>query len=268
MSLINQMLQDLSTRAPAPADVLGGVRLAEQQRLAPRPGGRAFVFVALVAGVAAALVSVLERAQPPVAAIAQSAVPETTPAAPVPPRMELVRFQLAMALAEIPAGPPRRRERALAGAAAEPQPQAELAAVEVTAPRAEDEPTATTAAEISAESRRRLARQAIARKDYASALALLEPNAPAVQDDPEYHGLLASAYQRLDRHGDAARKYEALLQAQPEQAYWWAGLGLSRDALGDTPGALQAYAQAREGGRLEPRVLDHIKQRTAALQAG
>lgn len=263
MSLINQMLQDLSTRAPTPADMLGGVRIAD--RPAARPGGRAFVFVALVAGFAAALVTVLEQAQPPAPVMVEAAAP-IVPAS-VPPRLELARFQLALALAEVPSEPPRRRARSVPATAEAPRPEAELAAVEVSAPRGETAPAAA-AAELSAESRRRLARQALGRQDFASALALLEPNPPAVADDPEYHGLLASAYQRLDRHGDAAREYEALLQAQPDQAYWWAGLGLSRDALGDTPGALQAYAQARESGRLEPRVLEHIKRRTAALQAG
>jgi MSHA biogenesis protein MshN len=111
------------------------------------------------------------------------------------------------------------------------------------------------------------ARVDLARGDAASAVTRLEPAPPPIANDPEYHGLLASAYQRVGRHEDAARVYQRLLQVQPAVAQWWAGYGLSRDALGDAPAALNAYAQARQLGRLDPRVLEYIDRRTAALQA-
>lgn len=94
----------------------------------------------------------------------------------------------------------------------------------------------------------------------------LETSPPAVTADPEYHGLLAAAYQRLERHQDAAREYQALVQAQPAEGHWWAGLGISRDVLGDTTGALGAYSQARQLGHLDPRLLDYVTRRIAALQ--
>ena len=116
--------------------------------------------------------------------------------------------------------------------------------------------------------RRLAARLELARNNATAAVALLEHDAPAVAEDPEYHGLLASAYQRLNRHEDAARTYQGLSQLQPGVAQWWAGYGLSRDALGDVPGALAAYRQARTLGGLDPRVLDHINRRSAVLAAG
>ena len=115
--------------------------------------------------------------------------------------------------------------------------------------------------------RRLLARIELTRGQPAAAVAVLEPDPPAVERDPEYHALLASAYQRVNRHEDAARSYQALARAEPYQAAWWAGYGLSRDALGDGAGALAAYARARQLGNLDPRVLEHINQRTLALQA-
>jgi hypothetical protein len=42
---------------------------------------------------------------------------------------------------------------------------------------------------------------------------------------------------------------------------------MSRDALGDIQGALSGYARARQIGGLDPRVLEHINRRAAALQA-
>jgi predicted Zn-dependent protease len=115
--------------------------------------------------------------------------------------------------------------------------------------------------------RRLAARLDLLRGQPALAVQRLEPARPPVNADPEYHGLLASAYQRLERHEEAARLYQQLTQAQPGEAHWWAGYGLSRDALGDAAGALAAYAQARGLGRLDPRVLEHINRRTATLQA-
>jgi MSHA biogenesis protein MshN len=115
--------------------------------------------------------------------------------------------------------------------------------------------------------RRLAARLALARGQPQLAVQQLEVGVPTVAADPEYHGLLASAYQRLNRHEDAARIYQSLAQLQPGEAHWWAGYGISRDALGDVPGALAAYAQARQLGHLDPRVLEHINRRTAALQS-
>jgi len=115
--------------------------------------------------------------------------------------------------------------------------------------------------------RRLLARIELMRGRPDAAVAALEPDPPALERDPEYHALLASAYQRMNRHEDAARSYQALARAEPYQAAWWAGYGLSRDALGDSAGALAAYSRARQLGNLDPRVLEHINQRTLALQA-
>jgi MSHA biogenesis protein MshN len=116
--------------------------------------------------------------------------------------------------------------------------------------------------------RRLAARLELARNNGAAAVALLEREPPTVAGDPEYHGLLASAYQRVGRHDAAARTYQNLAQLQPGVAQWWAGFGLSRDALGDAPGALSAYTQARTLGGLDARVLEHINRRSAALSAG
>jgi MSHA biogenesis protein MshN len=115
--------------------------------------------------------------------------------------------------------------------------------------------------------RRLGARLDLARGQPGRALLRLEASPPSVAADPEYHGLLGSAYQRLARHEEAARVYQGLTQLQPAEPHWWAAYGLSRDALGDRAGALAAYAQARQLGGLDPRVLEHINRRTAALQA-
>jgi len=114
--------------------------------------------------------------------------------------------------------------------------------------------------------RRLVARLELARGRPAGAAEALERNPPPIEQDPEYHALLASAYQRLNRHEEASSVYRGLTRVQPEQASWWAGYALSRDALGDVPGALAGYARARQLGGLDPRVLEHIDRRAAVLQ--
>ena len=115
--------------------------------------------------------------------------------------------------------------------------------------------------------RRLLARLELARRRPAGAVAALENDPPPLESDTEYHGLLASAYQRLNRHEEASRSYRALAEAQPGNAAWWAGYAMSRDALGDATGALAGYARARQAGGLDPRVLEHINRRSAVLQS-
>jgi len=115
--------------------------------------------------------------------------------------------------------------------------------------------------------RRLVARLELARGRPAGALAALDQGVPPVENDVEYHALLASTYQRLNRHEEASRTYQGLTRVQPEQARWWAGYAMSRDALNDVSGALAAYARARQLGGLPARVLEHIDRRTAVLQA-
>ena len=114
--------------------------------------------------------------------------------------------------------------------------------------------------------RRLAARIELARNQPKTALAALETDPPPLALDPEYHGLLASAYQRLGRHQDAARVYQGLTQSQPGEAHWWAGYAISRDSLGESAEALKAYAQARKLGQLDARVLEYIDRRVAALR--
>ncbi|MGH8481078.1 MAG: tetratricopeptide repeat protein [Nevskiaceae bacterium] len=115
--------------------------------------------------------------------------------------------------------------------------------------------------------RRLAARVDLASDRPAAAVEVLLRDPPPVERDVDYHALMASAYQRLGRHEEASRGYRELLRVQPDEANWWAGYGLSRDALDDAAGALAAYARARQLGGLDPRVLEHIDRRAAALQA-
>lgn len=112
------------------------------------------------------------------------------------------------------------------------------------------------------------ARLRIDQGELADARAVLERAAPPVQDDPEYHALLAALYQRLGLYAQAAQTYRGALQAQPRNGVWWLGLGLALEGAGDRVTALQAYQRAQQSGTLDAEVLRYVETKITALQTG
>ncbi len=110
------------------------------------------------------------------------------------------------------------------------------------------------------------ARLRIDQGESGDARAVLERAAPAVQDDPEYHALLAALYQRLGLYEQAAQTYRGALQAQPRNGVWWLGLGLALEGTGDRSNALQAYQRAQQSGTLDSEVLRYVESKITALQ--
>lgn len=246
--------------APAPAVSLAPATTVEPVRPAPRPKPRAAPPKA--------------EPQPEVAAAVESA-PATstiTPSASGPTAAALY----AEARRALESGDEASAEGLLVQAlSADPELHAareDLGTLQVRTGRLDDaERVARAGLDLAAGwvgYRRLAARIELARRRPAAALEILQQGVPAVETDTEYHALLASAYQRLNRHEDASRVYQNLARVQPELPAWWAGYGMSRDALNDVPGALAGYARARQLGGLDPRVLKHIDRRTAALQGG
>lgn len=76
------------------------------------------------------------------------------------------------------------------------------------------------------------------------AVSLLSTASPAVNEDTEYHDLLASAYLASRQYEGSAGSYQALLQQDSNEARWWYGLAASLDALGRSAEATSAYEQA------------------------
>ena len=277
MSLINKMLRDLSGQERAAGNVMSGIQIpaASRRDAAAR---RLALLLVLVAGFSSVLWLALGRDMRPPAPAAAVAPSPVAAALPVPSRLRLDTDLSQLPAPATPADSPAVDAAAPPGGAAQGAPAAAAERPSGTRPVLREghavqvRPTAAAPAPAddsmsSAALRRAAARLDLARGQPTAAVERLEPAAPPVTQDPEYHGLLGAAYQRLGRHAEATRVYRALLETQPEEAHWWAAYGLSRDALGDAPGALAAYAQARKQGSLDPRVLEHINRRTAALQA-
>jgi MSHA biogenesis protein MshN len=110
------------------------------------------------------------------------------------------------------------------------------------------------------------ARLRIDQGELRDARAVLERAAPPVQDDPEYHALLAALYQRLGLYEQAAQTYRGTLQAQPRNGVWWLGLGLALEGAGDRTNALQAYQRAQQSGTLDSEVLRYVESKITALR--
>ncbi len=99
-----------------------------------------------------------------------------------------------------------------------------------------------------------------------TALTALQRARPPLEENPDYHALLAALYQRAGRHEAAAWTYRQLLAQRGTQAAWWMGLGISLEALGDTAPALEAYVKAHQlGAGLNPQVLDYLGGRIRVL---
>ncbi len=110
------------------------------------------------------------------------------------------------------------------------------------------------------------ARLLVDRGDTSAALAVLEDKAASAAQDAEYQAFLAALYQRMERHNDAIAIYRKVLASEPRQGVWWMGLGISLEATGQQPEALEAYRHAQATGNLAPAVLDFVKGRISILK--
>ena len=106
-----------------------------------------------------------------------------------------------------------------------------------------------------------LARLKVERGDTAAALEVLLPQSAAGDRNADYQGFVAVLLNRLGRHGDAALRYRAATRLSPNEARWWAGLGIALDADGKVSEARDAYQHARSLPGLPVELLAHIEQR-------
>ena len=93
------------------------------------------------------------------------------------------------------------------------------------------------------------------------ALDLLQRVAPPLEQDPEYHALMAALYQRQGQSMLSAKIYEQLLALHPNTAVWWIGLGIALESDGKNNAAKEAYLHASQGAGLNTALNAFIQTR-------
>ena len=99
----------------------------------------------------------------------------------------------------------------------------------------------------------------------AEAIALLEAAPPRLSDAPDYHALLALAYQQASRFDESAAVYARLTELEPGNDRWWLGYGVGLDGAGKPEAAIVAFQQALDGRTLPGELADYALSRVRAL---
>lgn len=97
------------------------------------------------------------------------------------------------------------------------------------------------------------------------ALLYLERALPDVNQDPEYHALVAALLQRESRHKEAIVFYRNVLSVNTGNGIWWMGLGISLEATGAGQQALAAYHRARQDNNISSQIASYLDGRINRL---
>jgi len=106
-----------------------------------------------------------------------------------------------------------------------------------------------------------------ANNDYAQAIAILEKQLVAAENNEAYRSLLASLYHKTENYQQSITSYQRLLNRFGDKPAYWLGLALAYDGLSQYQSALQAYLRLREFPQLQEQVILYIDQRIAALRS-
>jgi MSHA biogenesis protein MshN len=110
-----------------------------------------------------------------------------------------------------------------------------------------------------------LARIHFEQGDTDAALGVLARGHPALQDDPDYYALMAAILQKQAKHAESAELYGRLLQLDPQRGVWWAGLGISLEAIGRPTEARRAFERAQRDVSAPANLRSYSAERIAAI---
>ncbi|MGY0562117.1 MAG: hypothetical protein ACW7DQ_01495 [Paraglaciecola chathamensis] len=65
----------------------------------------------------------------------------------------------------------------------------------------------------------------------------------------------------MENYAQAQQDYQKLVNAEPQQAKWWLGLGIAQDSSGDKTQAIVSYQKADNEQQLTPQVITFVRQR-------
>lgn len=110
------------------------------------------------------------------------------------------------------------------------------------------------------------ARILMAKNQLPQAITMLNQDAPNLDQQPNYHALLAGLYQQNQQHEQAAATYLKLIKHNPQQSQWWLGMAISLEKLHKNAEAISAYKKAREL-KLPARLMKYVDSRLQYLDA-
>ena len=99
-----------------------------------------------------------------------------------------------------------------------------------------------------------------------SALTLLQSISPSLNENPEYHALIAALYARNNKDLLASQLYQQLVQVDSHNSSWWFGLAVSLDKLNQRQAAIEAYTKATSEGHLNGEALAYLQNRLQLLK--
>ncbi len=109
------------------------------------------------------------------------------------------------------------------------------------------------------------ARLLMSEGDIPAAVTTLISRAPDIENDAEYHDLLASAQLSSKDFAGAIISYRGLVEHDQTQGKWWYGYAAANDQLGNSSIARQAYLRAMQYSNLSANLRQRSQERVAAL---
>ncbi|MBU0752482.1 MAG: tetratricopeptide repeat protein [Gammaproteobacteria bacterium] len=109
-----------------------------------------------------------------------------------------------------------------------------------------------------------LARLKVERGEAAAALDILSQQAAAGEASADFLGFHGALLQRFGRTAEAAERYAAATRLAPNEARWWAGMGIALEGGGRAAEARSAFERARSLPGLPAELAAHVEQRLRA----
>lgn len=106
-----------------------------------------------------------------------------------------------------------------------------------------------------------LARLKVERGDTPAALDVLHRQSAAGEASADYQGFHGALLQRVGRPAEAVERYATATRLAPNEARWWAGLGIALEGSGRAAEARSAFERARGLPGLPAELAAHIEQR-------
>jgi MSHA biogenesis protein MshN len=111
-----------------------------------------------------------------------------------------------------------------------------------------------------------LARIHAGRREYATALEILERADAAGAGNADFQAMRGAVLRSLGRHGEAVEAYQNALRGGGQPPATWIGLAISLESLGRRSEAALAYRRALAGGPIAQEAREYAENRARALE--